>query len=636
MTSWLRGKTGALFAFLAVCALVVGGLGWATAAALGLEREQLEARHDAEQQNKLRLALWRLDSLVAPALAKEDSRPYNHFSVVYAPPVALSRDGRPAATGAVLEPSPLLNAELPDWMLLHFQVDRDVGWRSPQVLSRVLSERLQHLKIDLPLTNVTPGRAALLGELSGEIKSDTLVTLAAQRRTRPPLEDVTVMLGNNPANSLLNQAPSQMGQASQPQGQSVDSEYGVRLNRQMDQQRQVMKPGNNESTVVLDELLRGGEDWFTPSKGKPKRGEAVAVTLGPMAPIWTKGADQTDHLLFARHVQIGKKEICQGIVLDWPRLQTLLAEEARKEELFPEAQVRAVRDEAPVHSERAMAALPVELDPGRLVAEATTPGWTPLRVGLLFAWIAALVALTAVGLGGWSLLDLSERRIRFVSAVTHELRTPLTTLRLYLDMLTGGLVKDPERREEYLQTLNSEADRLNRLVGNVLDFSGLENQRPRVVKREVILGDLLQQVVMTWQERCRGADKELVLENPLEGLRFSTDAEMLQQILGNLIDNACKYSRGAADRRIWLRAAQAAPQRLCLEVEDRGPGVPPRERRSIFRAFRRGRSADTTGGVGLGLALVQRWAALLGGKIALHAPDKSMGACFRLELPINE
>ena len=51
------------------------------------------------------------------------------------------------------------------------------------------------------------------------------------------------------------------------------------------------------------------------------------------------------------------------------------------------------------------------------------------------------MALLAVGLGGWSLIDLSERRIRFVSAVTHELRTPLTTLRLYLDMLTGGLVQ---------------------------------------------------------------------------------------------------------------------------------------------------------------------------------------------------
>src|SRR5580704_503375 len=125
-----------------------------------------------------------------------------------------------------------------------------------------------------------------------------------------------------------------------------------------------------------------------------------------------------------------------------------------------------------------MTALPVQLDPGRW-ATTWRPEWTPLRVGLVMAWAAALLALLVVGLGGWSLLDLSERRFRFVSAVTHELRTPLTTLRLYLDMLAGGLIHDEMQKKEYLQTLNGEADRLNRLVGNVLDFSCLENQKPR-------------------------------------------------------------------------------------------------------------------------------------------------------------
>src|SRR5204863_3259237 len=115
---------------------------------------------------------------------------------------------------------------------------------------------------------------------------------------------------------------------------------------------------------------------------------------------------------------------------------------------------------------------PVQLVPATAPAP-VDPGWTLLRIGLALAWTAALVALLAVGLGGWSLLDLSERRIRFVSAVTHELRTPLTTLRLYLDMLTGGLVTEPKQREEYLHTLHQETERLNRLVGNVLDFSRL-------------------------------------------------------------------------------------------------------------------------------------------------------------------
>ena len=83
---------------------------------------------------------------------------------------------------------------------------------------------------------------------------------------------------------------------------------------------------------------------------------------------------------------------------------------------------------------------------------------------------------------------------------------------------------------------------------------------------------------------------------------MATDVELLQQVLGNLIDNACKYSRGADDRRIWLRV-RLASDRLLLEVEDRGPGVPAGERRTILRPFRRGRVADeTVGGVGLGLA----------------------------------
>src|SRR5207249_4896807 len=140
---------------------------------------------------------------------------------------------------------------------------------------------------------------------------------------------------------------------------------------------------------------------------------------------------------------------------------------------FPEAQLLPVQDEVPPaeRAARRMTALPLQLDPGAAALRAPVAGWTPLRIGLTLAWAAALVALSAVGLGGWSLLDLSERRIGFVSAVTHELRTPLTTLRLYLDMLTGGLVKEDKTKDEYLQTLGIETERLNRLVGNVLDFS---------------------------------------------------------------------------------------------------------------------------------------------------------------------
>ncbi len=137
-----------------------------------------------------------------------------------------------------------------------------------------------------------------------------------------------------------------------------------------------------------------------------------------------------------------------------------------------------------------------------------------------------------------------------------------------------------------------------------------------------------------WRSRCQDADKELVIEPNTEAkTALCTDGELVQQVLGNLLDNACKYSRGAADRRVWLRVRPDG-RRMVFEVEDRGPGVPKRERRSIFRDFRRGRTADATGGgVGLGLALARRRARLLGGELTLRSSVS--GACFLLHLPLE-
>src|SRR5260370_19353323 len=162
MKYWLRGKRGGVVVFLLIAALVTGGLGGATVAALRMERQQLEDHSQAQHRDQLQLALWHLDSLIGPALAKEDSRPYNHYSAVFAPPLVLQNNGSPAPPGSVLELSPLLNADLPDWMLLHFQVDKESSWRSPQVLSTPLSHRLRQAQSSVPLTSVSPRRSGLL------------------------------------------------------------------------------------------------------------------------------------------------------------------------------------------------------------------------------------------------------------------------------------------------------------------------------------------------------------------------------------------------------------------------------------------------------------------------------------------
>src|SRR5438067_984048 len=197
-------------------------------------------------------------------------------------------------------------------------------------------------------------------------------------------------------------------------------------------------------------------------------------------------------------------------------------------DLFPQATFQPVREVSDLDPDRTMATLPFQLDPGT-TAVLPAVGWTPLRIGLALAWAAALIALGAVGLGGWFLLDLSERRFRFVSAVTHELRTPLTSLRLYLDMLLNGMVRDEEKKNEYIRTLHGEADRLSRLVTNVLDFSRLERQRPRLVKSRTPLSELLAQVRDTWQGRCHDSGKELVLACEVsENTVLESDADLGQ------------------------------------------------------------------------------------------------------------
>jgi signal transduction histidine kinase len=612
--STARTRAVGLSAYLAIVALVVGGLGWVTAAALRLELS-----------DQMRLALWRLDSRIAPALAREDSRPFQHYHPLFFPLPVLDRSIQVMSVGAVLEPSPLLNAELPDWMVLHFWTTSDGAWQSPQVISKPLADALRQAGAIVGLGNVTPQRGELLTALGRQpFPTDAL------NRLPDPGQPVDVP-------ELVQNIEQQLAQSKQaaPPGifqQRDNNDLGNRARQQVVTKNEGKGVYANNSfnfnPVPFGEVIPWGE--LGGKVGPPDPAACATVRLGSLAPVWLRTDGQTDRLVLARLAQSNGRKVIQGVLLDWDKLQAILKAEVA--DLFPDARLVPLPDGPQEHPERVMTALPVQLDPGPLTAS-VLPGWTPLRTGLLLAWAAALLALLVVGLGGWSLLDLSERRFRFVSAVTHELRTPLTTLRLYLDMLTSGLVRGEQQKAEYLHTLHGESDRLYRLVSNVLDFARLERQRPKLALRPVNVGDLLDQVRDNWQGRCTACGKELNVEvAPGCCPELTTDPELIQQVVGNLIDNACKYSRGAADGRVWLRAGRDG-QYVVLDVEDRGPGVAPRDQRLIFRAFRRGRQADVTaGGVGLGLALAGRWARLLGGRLTVGPGRDGVGACFRLRL----
>jgi signal transduction histidine kinase len=714
----LRGKIGGFVAFLGIAALVAGGLGWVTLEALSMEaerrlaaaaheREKLQKEQDeryaetvrqaeVDQAARMRLALLLLDNRLTPALAREDSRPYPQYLALYSPFPAVAHSGSACSPGDVYLPSPLLTADLPDWMLLHFQVDPVKGWISPQVIPAETQKMLRKQPIELALNNVDDAHRQRLDDLKRAYPTKNFIAILRDR-------------GLIDANGQMNPFDQNQGityNSVYPQGQTTNSSQGFNPINGQQYQGPVGRSGSNndltgpakryaENTKAMNEgmwaYLNDARNYaYAPldhvhasraletklaevvsiekqilestdaAKQKPLQlkldslkkevedlkkiaQQPVEVELGSMKPIWLPNHEEPRHLIVGRPVRVGEKVVYQGILLDWGQLQHVLKEAIQ--DVFPDAKLIPRERTDPNRLDREMYVLPVELDPGQLalpdasgpidMPESARASWTPLRIGLALAWVAALIALLAVGLGGWTLLDLSERRIRFVSAVTHELRTPLTTLRLYLDLLTSGMVSEEKQRDEYVRTLSGEADRLHRLIGNVLDFARLEKTRPNVEKRPVPVADLLEQLRGTWNERCAAAGKELHVANaaPAEFV-VNTDRNLVEQIVGNLIDNARKYSHDATDPRIWIRALVDG-NRLVVEIEDRGPGVAKRERRSIFRPFRRGHDADVkAGGVGLGLALATRWASLIGAKIGVRSGEAGIGACFRLELPI--
>ena len=313
-----------------------------------------------------------------------------------------------------------------------------------------------------------------------------------------------------------------------------------------------------------------------------------------------------------------------GAWLDWPGIQTWLVGEVR--DLLPKARL----EPAPgaVRTERLLASLPARLVPGDAPP-------TPARgLGVIWilglAWAGLVVGGIAVGALLFGAMALSERRAAFVSAVTHELRTPLTTFRTYTEMLAEGMV-EPEKRQTYLDTLAREAERLAHLVENVLAYARLEKQPIAPLTEEVTLADLFERVRPRLVERVHSAGMTIAWGEP-PATRVRVDVSAVEQILFNLVDNACKYAAAADDKRIHIDA-RATDKVVTISVGDHGPGIQRGERKRVFRPFERSaeRAAGSAPGVGLGLALCRRLARAMGGD--LNIGRHSGGAVLQFTLP---
>jgi signal transduction histidine kinase len=262
-----------------------------------------------------------------------------------------------------------------------------------------------------------------------------------------------------------------------------------------------------------------------------------------------------------------------------------------------------------------------------------SPARKPLGIALWALGFFMMAGLVAIYKSARTVVDLSERRSQFVSSVTHELKTPLTNIRMYIEMLEQGIAASPEREQEYLQTLGSESARLSRLVNNVLELSKLERKQRHFDLRRGRLDDVLAEVrsVMAHKLEQEGFALDIVQENHLE---FPHDREVLVQVLVNLIENSIKFGASHPEKRITI-STQAKDEWACVAVSDTGPGIPRPALKRVFDDFYRvdNKLTRTTGGTGIGLALVKKFIVAMGGRVeAVNNPDA--GCTISLKLPI--
>ena len=351
---------------------------------------------------------------------------------------------------------------------------------------------------------------------------------------------------------------------------------------------------------------------------------------GLFKPLWL-GSE----LVLARRVNFADRFVVQGVWLNWTNLkQTLIAS---VEDLFPSAELRPVLTANTDPQARLLAAIPAQLVIDAASAPAL-PAWSPVRTALFVAWLCVLLAALAVAVLLHGTVSLSERRAAFVSAVTHELRTPLTTFKMYSEMLAEGMVPDETKRKSYLSTLCSEANRLSHLVENVLAYARLERGSARSRVERVSLGQLIDRVKDRLDQRAGQVGMKIVIDSDAAALEtpVHVDVSAVEQILFNLVDNACKYAAPTATEKLIHLEALPDGKFAMLRVRDHGQGISLEGAKRLFQPFSKSahEAAHSAPGVGLGLALCRRLSRSMGGDLRLDALVKD-GACFVLTLPLS-
>ncbi len=585
--TWVAGA-------LTAAALAVPLAAWwyAGSRAVNYQRRQLEEQAAAEARVLAERLAGRLAQRLESLRDLESHRPFFHYQNLF-------HDPRTAVRSNSVSPSPLGAGPGDPLIRAYFQINADGRITLP-----TLNEEIPSLNSAAAKTLQKP----ILEELRG---AGSALTAALPR---PPVGS--------------DEPPPEP--AGKPQLEIIARNAWIQNQKAnqvfLEQKRQLQAPAEPAPACVTAPD-GSGAPLCPAATPVPPLTEKVYIHIGEFH--WrTVPVGGGSALLALRQVRTPDGLTTQGFQLDLAAVKNWL-QDATPSKL--ELRADAVMDAARLPIAGAAWFVAVAPDAGSAKAAEAAALKARFHRSFAFGAIAAAIAGILMVLLVWVSERTALQRSRFAAAAAHELRTPLAGLRMYGEMLSEGL-GDPAKSKDYARWIAGEADRLGRVVANVLEFTRLERGKLAV---KPVAGDLagaLRDFIARIQPSLTAAEVKLDLSiaDDLPAVPFDRDA--LSQIVYNLVDNAEKYSRNAADRSIQVFLTPGG-RGVILSVTDHGPGIPATQRRRLFRPFSRGTGTDLPAGLGLGLTIVQALIKAHGGAVVYESAEDG-GAIFRVEFPL--
>lgn len=274
-----------------------------------------------------------------------------------------------------------------------------------------------------------------------------------------------------------------------------------------------------------------------------------------------------------------------------------------------------------------------------VLAVALNIGWILLNLRevaiLIFGVVFFVLIITGLILNTIFLvreIRRNEQHDAFLNAVTHELKTPIASIKLYLETLKSRDL-DKAKRDEFYDIMLADNARLLGTVEQVLQASSAREKQRQMNLAEIDLGELINNAIKTMRERRHLDEGVIRFSAPAESVKVLGDRDELQTVLGNLLDNAVKYS--GEDPKISVRLKSAGTRTAEIYLRDNGVGIPRGDLKRVFKRFYRvpTDAADAAKGTGLGLAIVRAIVERHGGRVKAESKGPGKGTTFVVQLP---